>query len=97
MDGVLHTTARAEDRGRVEENQLALYLARRRRGVVAATPRTGNGKVIWTEWLTKRAPENRMQCLQGGEVWCKPDVANDERRIIVIVLPLWSKAYCGYR
>jgi hypothetical protein len=30
-----------------------------------------------------------MQCPQGGEVWLKPDVAGDERGIIVIVLPLW--------
>jgi len=77
----------------VEANQLALYLARRRRGVVAATPKTGDGKVIRNVWLTKRAPGNGMQCPQGGEVWSEPDVAGDERGIIVIVLPLWSNAY----
>mgnify|MGYP001320434777 CR=1 FL=1 len=38
-----------------------------------------------------------MQCLKGGEVWRKPDVANDERGIIVIVLPLWLNDYQGYK
>jgi hypothetical protein len=34
-----------------------------------------------------------MQCPQGGEAWRKLGVANDERGIIVIVLPLWLNGY----
>lgn len=34
-----------------------------------------------------------MQCLKGGEVWHRLDVANDGRGIIVVVSPLLSNAF----
>ena len=63
------------------------------RGVVAATPTNRQWQGDRNAWLTKRAPENRMQCPKGGEVWRRLDVAVDERGIIVFVLPLWSFGY----
>lgn len=55
------------------------FLARRRRGVVAATPRNRQWQGDRNVWPTTRAPENRMQCPKGGEVRRKPGVAGDER------------------
>ena len=89
LPGVLHTTARAESRGSVEENQPAL-LRDGACGVVAATAMNRHcDTVMRTVGPRYRASGNRTQRLQGGEVLNDQDVAPKTMGIIVVVSPLW--------
>ena len=89
LPGVLHTTARAESRGSVEENQPAL-LRDGACGVVAATAMNRHcDTVMRTAGPRYRASGNRTQRLQGGEVLIDQDVATKTVGIIVVVSPLW--------